>query len=136
MTGNSHDDANVMSYHGVAGKSSVINALLGGKFLEDGILPTTNDISVLKFADSQEAEGVAQNQDGFYVRTRPHSNRLFNRSRVIKRRSYVLAVRDCMKEGIPPSLTMSRSSSSLIHRRPRASPRIRTAYMCAWPPVV
>ncbi len=31
-----------------SGKSSVINALLGGKFLESGILPTTNEISVLK----------------------------------------------------------------------------------------
>lgn len=49
----------------------MINALLGGKFLEDGILPTTNDISVLKFADSQEVEGVTQNQDGFYVRMAP-----------------------------------------------------------------
>ena len=27
----------------------MINALLGGSFLADGILPTTNEISVLKF---------------------------------------------------------------------------------------
>ena len=27
----------------------VINALLGGSFLAEGILPTTNEISVLKF---------------------------------------------------------------------------------------
>ena len=32
-----------------SGKSTVINALLGTKFLADGILPTTNEISVLKF---------------------------------------------------------------------------------------
>ena len=32
-----------------SGKSSVINALLGGRFLSEGILPTTNEISVLKF---------------------------------------------------------------------------------------
>lgn len=31
-----------------SGKSTVINALLGEKFLADGILPTTNEISVLK----------------------------------------------------------------------------------------
>lgn len=32
-----------------SGKSTVINALLGEKFLADGILPTTNEISVLKY---------------------------------------------------------------------------------------
>ena len=32
-----------------SGKSTVINALLGTKFLADGFLPTTNEISVLKF---------------------------------------------------------------------------------------
>ena len=31
-----------------SGKSSIINALLGGRFLAEGILPTTNEISVLK----------------------------------------------------------------------------------------
>ena len=32
-----------------SGKSSIVNALLGGRFLAEGILPTTNEISVLKF---------------------------------------------------------------------------------------
>ena len=32
------------------GKSSVINSLLGAKYLAEGILPTTNEISVLKHA--------------------------------------------------------------------------------------
>lgn len=32
-----------------SGKSTVINALLGTRFLAEGILPTTNKISVLKF---------------------------------------------------------------------------------------
>jgi ribosome biogenesis GTPase A len=32
-----------------SGKSTVINALLGTRFLAEGILPTTNEISVLKF---------------------------------------------------------------------------------------
>ena len=38
-----------------SGKSSVINALLGERLLEDGILPTTNEISVLKYAADGEA---------------------------------------------------------------------------------
>ena len=32
-----------------SGKSSIVNALLGGRFLAEGILPTTNEISVLKW---------------------------------------------------------------------------------------
>ncbi len=35
-----------------SGKSTVINALLGRRFLAEGILPTTNEISVLKFRSS------------------------------------------------------------------------------------
>ena len=34
-----------------SGKSSVINALLGSAFLDSGILPTTNEISVLKYSN-------------------------------------------------------------------------------------
>lgn len=42
-----------------SGKSTVINALLGAKFLEDGILPTTNEISVLKHSEgAAEADQV------------------------------------------------------------------------------
>lgn len=42
-----------------SGKSTVINALLGAKFLEDGILPTTNEISVLKHSEGEaEADKV------------------------------------------------------------------------------
>lgn len=36
-----------------SGKSTVINALLGAKYLEEGILPTTNEISILKHAESK-----------------------------------------------------------------------------------
>ena len=32
-----------------SGKSTIINALLGSRYLADGILPTTNEIAVLKF---------------------------------------------------------------------------------------
>jgi predicted GTPase len=31
-----------------SGKSTVVNALLGGRFLADGVLPTTNEICVLR----------------------------------------------------------------------------------------
>lgn len=38
-----------------SGKSSVINALLGSAVLEEGILPTTNEISVLKHTTGEAA---------------------------------------------------------------------------------
>lgn len=37
----------------LAGKSAVINALLGQRYLAEGILPTTNEINVLKWADPE-----------------------------------------------------------------------------------
>lgn len=40
-----------------AGKSAVINALLGRRYLAEGILPTTNEISVLKWGDSAKTSG-------------------------------------------------------------------------------
>jgi hypothetical protein len=45
----------------------VINALLGDRYLEEGILPTTNEISVLKFAENGVGS-MEQNADGFFVR--------------------------------------------------------------------
>ena len=45
----------------------MINALLGDRYLEEGILPTTNEISVLKFAEDGVG-GTEQNADGFFVR--------------------------------------------------------------------
>ena len=38
-----------------SGKSSVVNALLGAPFLEEGILPTTNEISILRYTDEDDA---------------------------------------------------------------------------------
>lgn len=50
-----------------SGKSSVINALLGDRYLAEGILPTTNEISVLKHSgDSKEA--TEQTVDGIFMR--------------------------------------------------------------------
>ena len=41
-------DLNVCMPFYCTGKSSVINALLGKKYLAEGILPTTNEISILR----------------------------------------------------------------------------------------
>ncbi|KAF5829049.1 hypothetical protein DUNSADRAFT_16642 [Dunaliella salina] len=55
-----------------SGKSSVINSLLGKKFLAEGILPTTNEISILKYSDEEGAETrVEQQADGLYVKSFP-----------------------------------------------------------------
>ena len=51
-----------------AGKSSVINAMLGQKALKEGILPTTNEITVLKFGNEPRTE---QSKDGFYTQLIP-----------------------------------------------------------------
>ncbi len=53
-----------------SGKSTVINALLGERFLADGILPTTNEISVLKHAEDGRVS-LEQQADGMYVRRLP-----------------------------------------------------------------
>eukprot|EP00879_Flechtneria_rotunda_P003905 GHRR01004145.1.p1 GENE.GHRR01004145.1~~GHRR01004145.1.p1 ORF type:complete len:584 (+),score=253.10 GHRR01004145.1:1864-3615(+) len=55
-----------------SGKSTVINALLGEKFLADGILPTTNEISVLKYNDPTKPKPeLIQQADGLFVRHLP-----------------------------------------------------------------
>ena len=36
------------------GKSTVINALLGNNYLEEGVLPTTNIINILKYKRGKE----------------------------------------------------------------------------------
>ena len=51
-----------------AGKSSVINAVLGKKHLKEGILPTTNEITVLRHGDEARTE---QSADGFYTQYIP-----------------------------------------------------------------
>ena len=40
-----------------AGAPQVINALLGEKFLADGVLPTTNEISILRWAGQGACAG-------------------------------------------------------------------------------
>lgn len=38
----------------------MVNALLGQRYLAEGILPTTNEINVLKHLDPEHVEGSAQ----------------------------------------------------------------------------
>lgn len=54
-----------------SGKSAVINALLGRRVLAEGILPTTNEITVLKWAPSPEDERTEQTSDGLFIRYIP-----------------------------------------------------------------
>lgn len=51
-----------------SGKSSVINALLGSRFLDEGILPTTNEICVLRFSESSSSSTLP---DGIVERKLP-----------------------------------------------------------------
>jgi small GTP-binding protein len=53
-----------------SGKSAVVNALLGNNIVPEGILPTTNEITVIKYADVEhgEEERVEQDGDGLFVR--------------------------------------------------------------------
>lgn len=42
-----------------AGKSAVINALLGQRLLEEGVTPTTTQITILKYGEAEPADAVA-----------------------------------------------------------------------------
>ena len=51
-----------------SGKSAVVNAMLGNSVVPEGILPTTNEITVIKYAESPALERVEQDVDGLFVR--------------------------------------------------------------------
>lgn len=51
-----------------SGKSSVINAFLGQSLLPVGVVPTTNEVSLLKYG---EEDAMAQEEDGTFVRAVP-----------------------------------------------------------------
>lgn len=51
-----------------SGKSTVINAVLGSKFLECGVVPTTNEIAMLRYGACDES---ALDKDGRLVRSLP-----------------------------------------------------------------
>mmetsp|Transcript_7713 Transcript_7713/g.17614 ORF Transcript_7713/g.17614 Transcript_7713/m.17614 type:complete len:785 (-) Transcript_7713:51-2405(-) len=46
-----------------AGKSSLINAILGSKFCEEGVVPTTTTINMLRFGSGEESGKKQRNKD-------------------------------------------------------------------------
>ncbi|CAI0448911.1 unnamed protein product [Linum tenue] len=52
-----------------SGKSSVINALLGERYLREGVVPTTNEITFLRYSadDAQEQQRCERHPDGQFV---------------------------------------------------------------------
>ncbi|GJN14327.1 hypothetical protein PR202_gb01138 [Eleusine coracana subsp. coracana] len=52
-----------------SGKSTFINALLGRQYLQDGVVPTTNEISLLSYSevDSESFERCERHPDGQFV---------------------------------------------------------------------
>lgn len=46
-----------------AGKSAVINALLGQKLLKEGVTPTTSQINILRYGEETTRKVVAENQE-------------------------------------------------------------------------
>ncbi|OIV91325.1 hypothetical protein TanjilG_01943 [Lupinus angustifolius] len=51
-----------------SGKSSVINALLGERYLKEGVVPTTNEITFLRYMDLDFGEQRCETQpDGQYI---------------------------------------------------------------------
>ncbi|KAJ4804839.1 tRNA modification GTPase MnmE [Rhynchospora pubera] len=52
-----------------SGKSTVINALLGRRYLKDGVVPTTNEITLLCYSDigSIEQERCERHPDGQFI---------------------------------------------------------------------
>ncbi|CAA0828108.1 FZO-like [Striga hermonthica] len=51
-----------------SGKSSVINAFLGQRYLKDGVVPTTNEITFLRYSDSEFSEQRCERHpDGQYI---------------------------------------------------------------------
>ena len=50
-----------------AGKSAVINALLGEKLLKEGVTPTTSKINILRFGEETNLKVVAENQEVLFL---------------------------------------------------------------------
>ncbi|XP_011079847.1 probable transmembrane GTPase FZO-like, chloroplastic isoform X2 [Sesamum indicum] len=51
-----------------SGKSSVINAFLGQRYLKDGVVPTTNEITFLRYSESEFSEQRCERHpDGQYI---------------------------------------------------------------------
>lgn len=52
-----------------SGKSTVINALLGSRYLKEGVVPTTNEITFLRYSElgSDEQQRCERHPDGQYI---------------------------------------------------------------------
>ncbi|KAK9161185.1 hypothetical protein Syun_007526 [Stephania yunnanensis] len=52
-----------------SGKSSVINALLGTRYLREGVVPTTNEITLLRYSemDNNEMQRCERHPDGQFI---------------------------------------------------------------------
>lgn len=52
-----------------SGKSTVINALLGRRYLKEGVVPTTNEITFLRYSelDSDGKQRCERHPDGQYI---------------------------------------------------------------------
>ncbi|KAJ4843024.1 hypothetical protein Tsubulata_045568 [Turnera subulata] len=52
-----------------SGKSTVINALLGKRYLNEGVVPTTNEITFLRYSkyDAEEEQRCERHPDGQYI---------------------------------------------------------------------
>ncbi|RAL39155.1 hypothetical protein DM860_015691 [Cuscuta australis] len=50
-----------------SGKSTFINALLGERYLKEGVVPTTNEITSLRYCESNNLQQCERNPDGQYV---------------------------------------------------------------------
>ena len=52
-----------------SGKSTFINALLGRKYLQEGVVPTTNEITLLSYSevDSESIERCERHPDGQFT---------------------------------------------------------------------
>ncbi|XP_057864580.2 probable transmembrane GTPase FZO-like, chloroplastic isoform X3 [Cryptomeria japonica] len=58
-----------------SGKSTLINALLGKRYMKEGVVPTTNEISVLCYSGegNDEKERCERHPDGHFIRYLPAS---------------------------------------------------------------
>lgn len=46
-----------------AGKSSLVNAILGGRFCKEGVIPTTTTINMLRYGDGEQTGSTQRNAD-------------------------------------------------------------------------
>lgn len=69
-----------------SGKSTFINALLGKRYLKEGVVPTTNEITFLRYSesDSNETQRCERHPDGQCICYIP--------ARILKEVSYLICL--------------------------------------------